>query len=471
MIRFTIFMVLFFLLSQFNIGFSQQWAVEIARENIVGAWILPGDFDDDNDDDLLIQNGDTLFWYENLQPGWAAHLIDTKFFNSDYAGIEIFDLDRDGDLDVLQFPMVNPSTISWNENKMNGMQWEKHIIGNTSNQPGNIIENYGDLDGDNDIDFAIASMDKGSILWFENVSGDTTWQEHQVANIGGTAIWTTITDIDGDDDLDIVGGRYYAGNIVWYENQLPNTAWTSHAIATLPGTALGLSADMDDDGDPDIVTHSNRSNQLIWYENPSWAGHTITTGISWLIVGPVGDMDQDGDLDVLFGGQNNIGWCENLGDGQNWQRHIFDTVNNQWPTPVGLAHLNSDAYLDVTAYTIFDGSTSTGDARWYANPITSTLVNDDRVHDLPIKFTLFQNHPNPFNPRTTISYSIPISGFVELKIYTMLGREIQTVVNELQQAGSYSFDFDASNLSNGVYFYRLKMGNRFSETKKMLYIK
>ena len=64
-----------------------------------------------------------------------------------------------------------------------------------------------------------------------------------------------------------------------------------------------------------------------------------------------------------------------------------------------------------------------------------------------------------------------VSVFVELKIYNMLGREIQTVVNELQQAGSYSYYFDASNLSNGVYFYQLKMGNRFSETKKMLYIK
>ena len=112
MIRFTIFILLLFLLSQFTTGFSQQWEAEIVRENIVGAWILPGDFDDDNDDDLLIQNGDTLFWYENLQPGWAEHLIDTQFFNSAFSGIEVFDLDRDGDLDFLQFPSVNPSTIA-----------------------------------------------------------------------------------------------------------------------------------------------------------------------------------------------------------------------------------------------------------------------------------------------------------------------------------------------------------------------
>jgi len=86
-------------------------------------------------------------------------------------------------------------------------------------------------------------------------------------------------------------------------------------------------------------------------------------------------------------------------------------------------------------------------------------------------FELLQNYPNPFNPTTTISYSTPQPGFVELKIYDALGREIQTLVNEFQQAGRYSFDFDASRLSNGVYFYQLKVGSRYSETKKMLYMK
>jgi hypothetical protein len=89
----------------------------------------------------------------------------------------------------------------------------------------------------------------------------------------------------------------------------------------------------------------------------------------------------------------------------------------------------------------------------------------------PEDFELLQNYPNPFNPITTIAYSIPQAGFVELKIYNMLGREIQTLVNELQQAGNYTFDFDASSLSNGVYFYQLKVGNRLSETKKMLFLK
>ena len=101
----------------------------------------------------------------------------------------------------------------------------------------------------------------------------------------------------------------------------------------------------------------------------------------------------------------------------------------------------------------------------------STAIASHQDHVQPQVFQLLQNYPNPFNPRTTIAYSIPLSGFVELKIYNVLGREIQTLVNDFRQAGSYSFDFDASQLSNGVYFYQLKVGNRFSETKKMLYLK
>jgi len=374
MIRFTIFTILILLITLSIAGFTQQWPVEIVRSNLDGAWIRAGDFDNDNDADLLIQNGDTLFWYENLQPGWAEHLIDTQFLNSSTSSVEVFDLDQDGDLDVLQFPVNNPSVIAWNENSMNGMNWEKHVISTTVNQPSNMPGAYGDLDGDNDIDFAVPSWGDGSILWFENISGDTTWQEHQVANIGSNAIWTTFADMDGDNDLDIVGARYFSGDIIWYENQLPNTDWTTHPIATLPGTAIGIGMDMDEDGDQDIVTHSNISNQLIWYENPSWAGHTITKGIIGLLLGPVGDIDQDGDPDVAFGGQHSFGWCENLGNSTSWKLTILDSIHNQFPSPVDLEDINGDNFLDMTAYTLDIFGNGLGDARWYANPLASSGI-------------------------------------------------------------------------------------------------
>ncbi len=94
----------------------------------------------------------------------------------------------------------------------------------------------------------------------------------------------------------------------------------------------------------------------------------------------------------------------------------------------------------------------------------------------PAKFELMQNYPNPFNPTTTIKYSIPNIVGVEtlhatsLQVYSILGEEIATLVNEKQSPGNYTVQFDASNLPSGVYFYRLKTGN-FVQTKKMLLTK
>ena len=88
----------------------------------------------------------------------------------------------------------------------------------------------------------------------------------------------------------------------------------------------------------------------------------------------------------------------------------------------------------------------------------------------PESFGLSQNYPNPFNPSTVISYQLPVSGQVSLKIYDMLGREVQTLVNETQAAGRYSVRFNAANLSSGTYFYKLQAGS-FVQTKKLTFLK
>ncbi len=90
-------------------------------------------------------------------------------------------------------------------------------------------------------------------------------------------------------------------------------------------------------------------------------------------------------------------------------------------------------------------------------------------------FTLLQNYPNPFNPSTTISYTIPTNtknGTVNVKltVYDVLGREVVTLVNKEQNAGSYKVIFDASKLNSGVYFYQLQSGN-FTKSKKMILLK
>lgn len=85
-------------------------------------------------------------------------------------------------------------------------------------------------------------------------------------------------------------------------------------------------------------------------------------------------------------------------------------------------------------------------------------------------YQLFQNFPNPFNPVTSISYQLPSSGNVTLKIYDVLGNEIKALIDEYKPAGRYTINFNASALASGIYFYRLKVNN-YSFTKKLILIK
>ncbi len=87
-----------------------------------------------------------------------------------------------------------------------------------------------------------------------------------------------------------------------------------------------------------------------------------------------------------------------------------------------------------------------------------------------MKGGLLENYPNPFNPTTTISYELSTNGFVSLKVYDALGREVAALVDETQSAGVHSVVFDASRLSSGVYFYRLTAPG-INEVKKMLMTK
>src|ERR1035437_9008205 len=98
----------------------------------------------------------------------------------------------------------------------------------------------------------------------------------------------------------------------------------------------------------------------------------------------------------------------------------------------------------------------------------SNIVEADLI--APSVFDLSQNFPNPWNPTTLITYSLPTSSNVILKVYNVLGKLIKTLVNENQEAGIYKVNFDAGSLSNGVYFYKIQAGN-YTETKKMLLLK
>ena len=107
-----------------------------------------------------------------------------------------------------------------------------------------------------------------------------------------------------------------------------------------------------------------------------------------------------------------------------------------------------------------------GDPRWATNAVSVRELNDG----IPSEFSLDQNYPNPFNPTTTINFSLSKSTKVKLTIYDAVGQVVKTLLNNEMSAGSYSYEFDASNLSSGIYFYKLQASD-FSSVRKMVLTK
>jgi flagellar hook assembly protein FlgD len=95
---------------------------------------------------------------------------------------------------------------------------------------------------------------------------------------------------------------------------------------------------------------------------------------------------------------------------------------------------------------------------------------ESNSNELPRSFILHQNFPNPFNPSTTISFTILNNAYVTLKVYDILGREVATLVNKKMTLGKQSIQWNTTNESSGVYFYRLQTGN-YTQIKKMILLR
>jgi len=159
-------------------------------------------------------------------------------------------------------------------------------------------------------------------------------------------------------------------------------------------------------------------------------------------------------------GQDKIYYSSNSGD--TWTSQSF--------TPY--SYLQQVSCVDsITVWVL-------GDRKLYGTTSGGVTDVNNETTFYPEKFSLSQNFPNPFNPATTITYQIPHAGFVTLKVYDILGREIATLVNEEKPAGSFEVQFNGNGLTSGIYFYQIKAGDPstssgqgYSETKKMILLK
>jgi len=315
------------------------------------------------------------------------------------------------------------------------------------------------------------------------VLSDSSGEYHNVdyyTMTGNISTGIASADIDGDNDLDIVvcgydnsdfGGpgfisiRYNDGNGQFSTFQPYTTELSANGVVV---------ADFNDDGYSDIAATQfvPFGGYISVYLNNQ--DGTFPTHVNYAELYAAGyrdivaaDMDNDGNTDLLtYSGHDEIVILPNAGDGTFPEVHYYSGGDNT--KAFAIAHLDSGSTMDVAV-------TSSAEQRHIIYLFLNTGLNlptdlAEKDNLVPNPFLLEQNYPNPFNPTTTIKYSVTEVSKVSLILFNLLGQEIITLVNDEKPAGNYSVNFNAVNLSSGVYFYRLQAGS-FVETRKMILLK
>jgi len=171
------------------------------------------------------------------------------------------------------------------------------------------------------------------------------------------------------------------------------------------------------------------------------------------------DVDGDGDMDVLSASFNDdkIAWYEFFPGSGGF---IFYPITTSAVRAVSVFAVDVDGDGDMD---VLSASANDNKIAWYEN---DGIVGVESIsNEIPAEFSLYQNYPNPFNPGTSIQFSIPQTSYVTLKVVNTLGERVEVLASEELSAGTYNYSWDASNLTSGIYFYKLQAGS-FVETKR-----
>lgn len=135
----------------------------------------------------------------------------------------------------------------------------------------------------------------------------------------------------------------------------------------------------------------------------------------------------------------------------------IDSLRLEWPSG------QVDVYTNVQTNTVYRAVEGAG-----LNPLTTEVGDESSA--IPLNFTLEQNYPNPFNPSTVISFQLPVSSHVTLKVFDVNGREVATLIDEEMSAGTHTVTFAPRDFTGGVYFYKIAAGE-FTQTRKAVLLK
>lgn len=347
-----------------------------------------------------------------------------------------------------------------------------------------------DIDADGAQDLFIGNLN-GQLAYLHNEGTPLAPSFRLVDSIyqniaGGFSFAPSFVDIDGDGRKDLFIGTYN-GRVKFYHNLgTPYAALFVLEASPVDSINVVFNAaptfvDIDADGDQDLFVGKN-DGRISFYRNDGSVNVFIpvlqTYFYESILVGAnamptFADIDNDGDQDLFVGSsEGRVAYYENVGTPGAPQfvrrtNHFAETQALREGAPA-VVDIDGDGDNDL-----FIG-TQRGGLHFYRNHAVPNAIVET---DLPSTPMLFQNYPNPLGANgrseqsaTTIAFQIPRSGFVTLKVYDLLGREVRTIVHGVVQAGTYAHTLDATRLPSGVYFYRLQ-SNSFSATKKLIVIR
>jgi hypothetical protein len=306
--------------------------------------------------------------------------------------------------------------------------------------------------------------------------------------------WKTLNQVGSMSTLSLVinrAGQIFAGDDggVIYRSTDSDTVWTN--LGTFGGMVMSIA--IDSTGIISAAVHHD--------SRPSRVVQSVDNGYTWTQLGADFGVDYvsslalssggdiflaTGSLGVLRYGQNNQNWTQAnsgithtfitslLASGTilfaGYEQGVYLSPNNgeNWYDASDGIEGNYVNSFAVCGTSIFAGTREAGVwMRKISNMITTVNAGS---HEFVKAFSLGLNYPNPFNPSTTISFSLPSRSFVTLKIFDVMGRDVATIASEEFPSGSYSRTWNAKGVPSGVYFYRLQ-ADAYSETKRLVLLR
>jgi len=294
-------------------------------------------------------------------------------------------------------------------------------------------------------------------------------------------------DIDNDNDKDLFLGKW-DGKITFYRNEgnlnTPDFILVDEYFDSIDvgsnSTPTFIDIDADDDFDLFIGEQSQNvsSGRINFYinngTNESPEFELITKNYADIDLGPgeflypsFTDIDNDHDWDFFIGTKSKgLVLFRNTGTSQIASfeydsTFVFPTAQSRL-TP-SFIDIDNDSDLDIIS------GCSGGGLVYFENKSMTTAIVQDEI--IASEFSLKQNYPNPFNPVTLINYQLPITSYVDLSIYNILGQKVATLVSKEQAPGIYSAEWDASGFASGIYLYTLEIYNVYKQTKKLVLLR